>query len=163
MIPHHLNWDEVALARPAWQPRGWRLFALWPSPVDHDTCFAEAGFSDFEDSNDAWHASLCELIADVLRSLACYGAPRLAEGERPLPKGRPGNALQDALLAAASDDNFPACVVEFGSPAHAFVRTSNGHPLLWIASSSDVREELLAVAAKFGGARHLQLDWNKLA
>jgi hypothetical protein len=163
MTIRHLNWDEVAHAQPLWRPRGWRLLALWPSPIDHDTCFAGAGFSDFEDSDDAWHARFSELVADVVRERAHHGEPRLVEGEQPRKKGRQTEPLRDALLAAASDDNFPACVVEFGSPRRALVRTSDGHPMLWIASSSDLHEELQAVAAKHGGARRLQLDWNKLA
>jgi hypothetical protein len=158
----HLNWDEILDVHPAWRPSAWRLWALWPSPIDHDSCFAEAGFSDFGDSDEAWNTAFAALLEEVLICLNRYGEPRLLEGEQPTERGRPRRTLGDALLAAATDDNFPACFVGFGSRTQALLRTSDGHPVLWVASSSDVLESLLAVAASYGGARRQTLDWRKL-
>jgi hypothetical protein len=159
----HLNWDEVVRVHPLWRPEGWRLWALWPSPVDHDLCFGQAGFSDFDDNDDAWHTAFAELINDLLAALHAYGRPLLNAGsEYPIERGRRRETLQEALLAAASDDNFRPCTVSFGSPPRALVRTSDGHPILWIALETGAFDQLLALADHYGGAHKLELDWSKL-
>lgn len=117
-----VHWAEITEARPSWSSASGRLYAIWPSPIDHDACFAAAGFSDFGDSDEAWDAEFAEFVEKTLAVLGEIGKAR----------GGPRASLRDALIAAARDDNFPPCVVSFGEPVVASVRTSDGHPILWI-------------------------------
>jgi hypothetical protein len=157
-----VNWGELQDVRPVWLPEGWGLWGIWPSPVDHDVCFQEAGFDDFADSDGEWDSGFALLVEDVLGVLGALGVARLIEGEYPTERGRMRKTFCDALVAAARDDNFAPCVVVFGEPARGFIRTSNGHPILWLvladAGAAEVREKL--------GARHEvregSLRWDKL-
>jgi len=54
MQPFTVHWapilHEIARHRVA---KGFELFALWPSPVNDDVCFREAGFTEFGDSDES--------------------------------------------------------------------------------------------------------------
>jgi hypothetical protein len=159
-----LNWDEVKEARPAWSPQSGRLYAIWPSPVDHDQCFEAAGFSDFGDSDDTWDRDFADLVARLLDALAGMGKTVLREGEYPVDRGRTRVSCRDALIAAARDDNFPPCVVGFGDPPNASVRTGEGHAILWtwVAHDADVDRFL----GELAGDREIvkkTMKWEKLA
>jgi hypothetical protein len=156
-----LNHARLAEAREAWLPDGWRLWALWPSPVDHDVCFAAAGFTDLADTDDDWSAELAQLIERLLAALG-PDTPRLSAGEYPAHRGRARTSLADALLAAASNDAFPACVVVAGEPAHSLLRTSNGHPIIWIARAEGELTAILAAVAGGLELRELELDFSRL-
>lgn len=158
----HINWDELSTPRPNWCPGAWRLWALWPSPVDHDACFEAAGFADFADSTETWHFEFAQLVANLLAELGQVGRPRLAEGEYPTRRARTRESALDALLAAALDDNFRPCLLAFGHPPQALIRSSDGHPILWIALEAGDATALIAVAAKTGKPRQRALDWSKL-
>jgi hypothetical protein len=58
-----VNWGEVNNGRPEWSSPSGQLYAIWPSPVDHDLCFDAAGFADFGDSDDLWHRDFNDLVA----------------------------------------------------------------------------------------------------
>ncbi len=70
-----------------------------------------------------------------------------------------------ALVAAARDDNVPPCVVEIGAPVQAVVRTSDGHPLLWvwISPGASLRAELLSAIAGPRELWKITLDWKLLS
>jgi hypothetical protein len=155
-----VNCAELSSEALSWCPEGWRLWALWPSPVDHDSCFEQAGFDDFADSDDEWNSGFALLVEDVVRVLGRLGVARLAEGE--YPRGRPRETLGDALVAAARDDNFAPCVVVFGEPAQGLVRTSDGHPILWMALANGGAEEARhAIGARYA-LQTRSLKWDKL-
>jgi hypothetical protein len=75
-----VNWGELKNERPQWSSMSGRLYAIWPSPVDHDLCFDAAGFADFSDSDDLWHRDFNDLVARVLESLGDLGTAILHEG-----------------------------------------------------------------------------------
>jgi hypothetical protein len=146
-----IHWDEVPVAlASAWCAGGGRLLAVWPAPVDHDACFLDAGFSDFADTDEEWERQVARLIDALMAGLGTCGPARMRSGE--------------GLLASARDDNVPACVVEFGSPAAAALRTSDGHPIFWIwlgGSTLDV-EALLRTVAFGTRLQRTSLQWDKL-
>jgi hypothetical protein len=159
-----LNWGEINEARPPWSWPSGRLYAIWPSPVDHDQCFEAAGFTEFGDSDDSWDRDFSDLIARVLESLAHFGGAVLREGEYPVERGRPRASCRDALIAAATDDNVPPCVVVFGDPPKASVRTCDGHPILWTWISGD--NDLDTSLGGLAGGREIvnrTMKWQKLA
>jgi hypothetical protein len=159
-----VNWGEVNDGRPQWSSPSGRLYAIWPSPVDHDLCFDAAGFADFGDSDDLWHRDFNDLVARVLESLAYLGTAILHEGAYPMDRGRTRVSCRDALIAAATDDSFPPCVVGFGDPVRASVRTSNGHAILWIwTSESASMDAIVTRLAVDHEIKQMTMKWEKLA
>ncbi len=74
------------------------------------------------------------------------------------------NRLEEAVLAAALDDNFEPCVLEFGSPAVGALRTSDGHAIFWIwlAGAAPGFDQLVRAAARGRPVCRTSLDWAKL-
>lgn len=157
-----MNWGEVAPPGPAWAPGHGRLWAVWPSPVDHDACFAAAGFTDFADTDAAWDAEFDGMLARGLAALSDLGDAALVAGEYPTERGQPRVSLRDALLAAARDDNFPPCVVAFGEPALASMRTSHGHPIVWVWKATGSVGGLVGRMADGRDVGRCDLDWDRL-
>jgi hypothetical protein len=115
--------------------------AIWPSPVNADACFQAAGFTEFDDVDDAWDLDFATLVADVVALLSPLGATTVRACElvpaRSLDRLlRRGNARpstpRERLLLAAEDKMFGECEVEFGAPIRAAACTSNGHPIVWL-------------------------------
>jgi hypothetical protein len=158
-----LNWGEVTAPAVDWCPSGWRLWAIWPSPVDHDLCFASAGFADFADSDDAWDAAFRELLERLLSAFAPRRLGLLA-GAFPRQGGGSRESLAEALYAAARDDNRAACVVGDREPATCRLRTSAGHPLIWIAQADSDLAWLTAAATADSSLEicNVRLEWSKL-
>ena len=163
MSIQRLNWGSVGPARPPWADASGRLWAVWPSPVDHDACFDAAGFSEMADTDAAWHDGFSELLERLLTTFEAFGEPRLTEGEYPRQGRRVFRSLRDALLAAATDDNFPPCVVSFGEPARASVRTSDGHPIVWLWTDATPSIDVLLPPVAAGlPTREVALRWEVL-
>ena len=162
MTIRRVNWGEITKSRPSWSPELWRVWAIWPSPVDHDLCFKAAGFDDFADTDEAWNSEFATFVGGMLGQLETAGRPKLASGEYPVDQGRVRQSLADALVAASRDDNFRPCTVTFGEPARALIRTSDGHPLLWIALAEGDAAKMVAAAAGNRDVREQNLDWEKL-
>lgn len=143
-------------------PAAGQAGVLWPAPVDHDACFAAAGFRDFADTTPAWDADFATLVANVVAYFGTNGAGYLAAGEAPPPRYASPSPLVAALVAPARDDAFPWCEVAFGVPATARIRTGAGHPLvvLW-AGVLDWRDLLPAVAEQWP-VTHRSLQWERL-
>jgi hypothetical protein len=160
---HRLNWGEVTEGRPPWATTSGRFFAIWPSPVDHDVCFEAAGVADLGDTDAEWDDAFCAMLERLLAKLEEVGQPRLTEGVYPPTGIRTSRPVRDALLAASFDDNFRPCSVEFGAPARASVRTSDGHAILWLWIDSDLRfESVLSEAAGTIPTCAATLNWSKL-
>jgi hypothetical protein len=85
-----VNWAEITDVRPAWSSGSGRLCAIWPSPVDHDACFAAAGFSDLGDTDEVWDAEFAELVETTVAVLGGIGKPVLTEGESSSSRGGTG-------------------------------------------------------------------------
>jgi hypothetical protein len=159
-----VNWGELKNERPQWSSMSGRLYAIWPSPVDHDLCFDAAGFTEFGDSDDLWHRDFNDLVARVLDSLAHLGTAILHEGAYPMDRGRTRFSFQDALIAAATDDSFPPYVVGFGDPLRASARTSDGHAILWIwTSESASMNAIVTCLAVDHEIKQMTMKWEKLA
>lgn len=134
-------WDvpEPALAGLPALP-GAHGLAFWPTPIDADSCFAEAGFEEFEDSDAAWDAAfeaLGALLVDTVAAVAGPAAPppppppeRTWSGLRRV--ARPTPSALEALLEATHDDNRGLVTVCFGSPCRAALSTADGHPIWWL-------------------------------
>ncbi len=160
MVIKLVNWDEVVTAQPPWLPEGWRLWAVWPSPVDHDACFEAAGFRDFADSDEDWDADFACLVQQVMGGLEKVGIAKLNTGEYPIERGHRRESLVDALIAAATDDNFQPCTVTFEETPRAFLRTSDGHRILWVALRSGALDVVAVVEPR--DVRETTLDWARL-
>jgi hypothetical protein len=96
----------------------------------------------------------------ALQALGRDGNGTLTTGEYPMERGRLRESLADALLAAAGDDNFRPCTVAFGEPARSFLRTSDGHPVLWVGLATG-EPSVTAVTGDLE-VRVMDLDWGKL-
>lgn len=160
---HSLNWGEVADARPSWAGVFGRLWAIWPSPVDHDVCFDAAGFHDMDDSDSAWDDDFSVFLERMLAALAVLGTSSLMAGEYPRHGRHACATLRDALTAAATVDNFPPCVVSFGHPAVAWIRTSDGHPIVWLWTIewAEIETVMPTIASELP-IHEVKLQWEKL-
>lgn len=115
------------------------LFAIWPSPVNPDVCFRQAGFTDFGDADASWDADADGLLTGLLDVLSSYGAPCLKTkpAERPLPWYRRPFArpkafnLRQQIELPLHWDSMPDCIVTFGE-AGVSLRTGSGHHIFWI-------------------------------
>ena len=158
-----LNWGEIKGERPLWAPSAGQLYAIWPSPVDHDLCFESAGFADFGDSDSAWDDDFAQLVQWLVDALGEAGTAMLREGEYPVAGGRARHSIRDALIAAATDDNFSPCMVHFGEPPTSSVRTSDGHAILWTWMAEGEIGPVLDVVAKGREVNQMTMNWEKLA
>src|SRR5690554_6946835 len=68
-------------------PPGRLLLALWPAPVNHDVCFAAAGFTSFADNGEGWDKAAENLLHQVIAHLSRLGVPKLMS--RPLEESPP--------------------------------------------------------------------------
>ena len=139
----------------------WEQFALWPEPVDHDECFATAGFTAFADSDATWDAEFETLLSSLIESLGSHGSPHLVRGET--PEGATPSVVT-SLLCAATDDQFQPCIVSFGSPAQAQLKASDGHPVLWLRLMPGLAfQPLLQAVAAGRPTKRTVLDWSALS
>lgn len=150
---------------------GHQLVAMWPSPVEHDTCFAQAGFTEFGDNDDAWLESADALLGRALSVLSGQGEPILSSRplvqprpwyRRLLQRSTPQPLLQQARLPMQWDSlpgfhaRFPASGTE--------LRTGDGHFLLWITVPGTVEaaHELVDVIAAPWALHRTRLEWRAL-
>jgi hypothetical protein len=158
-----VNWGEVSEGRPSWSEASGRLWAIWPSPVDHDLCFESAGFTEFSDTDASWNSEFADLVGRLVDALENLGKATLSEGECPVARRRTLSSLRDALIAAATDDNFPPCVISFGAPAIASVRTSDGHAILWAWMAEGTVDPFLIAVAAGRELNEMTMMWERLA
>lgn len=119
---------------------GSRLLAIWPVPVNHDACFAEAGFTLFGDNDEAWDQAAEGVLSRVIETLSFrFGAARLMS--QPLRDQPPwylrlfrnsrALPLQQQASWPMQWDSLPPFQARFGNGG-ARLRTGNGHFLLWV-------------------------------
>lgn len=168
-----INWGTVNESGDF--PPGWQVYALWPSPVNDDVCFKEAGYNDFQSEDENYSEAywdeqasvlhqrlldvLCELGKPVLLNKPLLKQRSLAnfwKSDEPLP-------LTEQLDFPICDDNLPFAKVRFAQVAE--LRTGKGHRLYWIGLSPESPLNftgVLLAAAKGWPRRCVQLDWSKL-
>jgi hypothetical protein len=150
---------------------GHHLIAIWPSPVNHDACFEQAGFTEFGDNDEEWDAQAEELLRRVIAQLSRFGSPVLLS--KPLPMRRPWYQvfkssppqplLQQALLPMHWD-SLPSFRAVF-SPSTAELRTGSGHFLLWVSVPTALLAEPRAFVAEVAAPwpiQQTQLRWHTL-
>jgi hypothetical protein len=135
-----IHWSPVPTPRATSNlPSGFRLLALWPSPVNHDACFRDAGFTEFADNDADWSIRADALLDRLLAELARHGEPRLVSEPirgaqpwllRPFRRS-PVVDLQRQITLPIQWDSLPDCVVAFGGQG-ATLRAGNGHHLFWL-------------------------------
>ena len=170
---HTIHWGEVAAGLHAfWEGPDTEVTAIWPGPVDHDECFRSAGFTDFEDSDDAWDSEFERLAHRLVTWLKRFGEPATAqrEGVRQAVihylSGKPGDsALVRRILAPAYDDREFEVIVNFGSPVAVRLCTGGGHEIFWLATRKQEamdREDLLEFLAEGRDVSRTSLKWDLL-
>ena len=152
---------------------GVQVHALWPSPVNPDVCFAEAGFTDFGDADREWDVQADALLRRVLDTMAThFGAAQLRHS--PLMKTPPWHRrlfarpaallLHEQLALPMQWDSLPPADIRFGSSG-ARIRAGAGHLLMWIdwPSQAPLRFEAF-VHGLAAGAPVMQTDlkWGAL-
>jgi hypothetical protein len=118
---------------------GLHLVALWPSPVEHDLCFRDAGFTEFGDNDDAWSERADAFLDRLLTELTTFGQPRLlskpieSAGRTLLHPFRSSRVvdLREQITLPIAWDSLPECIVAFGGEG-VTLRTGQGHHLFWI-------------------------------
>jgi hypothetical protein len=152
-----------------------QVYALWPTPMNEDVCFEEAGVTHFKYEDENWSEQHWDEKAEILQYrlitvFSYLGAPTLLSepllAKRSLEKfWAPGKPLPliEQLRWPVLDDNLPEVVIRFGDAIE--LRARSGHELYWISLSSKCSssfDELLAKIAGNWPTAQLQLDWDKL-
>ena len=173
-----VHWGRVADAQqPPWALRfgpELALFALWPAPVNADACFAEAGFTDFDDASAPWEHEATSLWQRLLQAMQAHGAPRLLSSalapQQPWHQrllGRtaaPPHPLLEQLELPMQWDSLPACEVVFGEHA-AGLRSGHGHVLCWVLWPAALAANFEAVVHQIAcghPVQHTPLKWKTL-
>jgi hypothetical protein len=157
-----IHWDDVARVEGDRAPADGHVWVIWPSPVNHDACFAAAGFTDFCDPDDEWDRDFTEFLDGMFAQMSRCGEPRLVAGG---PRGWwpwRGKRPRDRVLAATNDDHEPPCEVHFGVPPAAILWASDGHSLLWIWTANVGIDGVLTACAGGREVRRCHLDWQRL-
>lgn len=168
-----INWGEVSGG--VVFSEHWRIYAMWPAPVNEDQCFAEAGFNHFKYDDDSWseshwdeQAEICQLR--LISALSAVGAPVLIS--EPLnPKrsmlcfwqSREPQPLIEQLRLPILYDSLPEVTIRFGEVS--VLQAGSGHELYWIGLRSDCQvnfEMLLEEVTRGWPVERVQLDWNRL-
>ncbi len=173
-----VHWARVADAqRPPWVLRigpDLALFALWPSPVNADACFEDAGFTNFADADAPWEHEATALWQRLLQALQAHGpahllstplAPKQPWHQRLLGRSTaPAHGLLDQLELPMQWDSLPACEVAFGERT-AGLRSSGGHVLCWVLWPMAQAAGFEAVVHQIAGrhpVQHTPLAWKTL-
>ena len=158
-----VHWDVLAIRTLGAFDAGFSQFVVWPAPVQHDSCLAQAGFERF---SDAAGDEANPFALRVVRCLTALGELRVRGGERWATRepvswwdrmhGRVSvrRTAAESLADAAENDDFPPCVVDVVGANHEIIATvvsSDGHPVFWIGlrqgDSLSVEKLITCVAA----------------
>ncbi len=171
MTIHTVHWGRVPLGtRPEWLARSNSLIAIWPAPIDGDFCFREAGFVDFADSDSDWDEEFETIITKLFEWLKSHHGVALAHDASPIaewPRSPDLDepAILDRLVLATYDDRFPETIASFGDPITVKLRTSDGHPILWLGIAEGASlglDDLLAHLAEGRAIEKMDLKWQHL-
>lgn len=167
-----LHWSRVPNP-PADALPGVQVHALWPSPVNPDVCFKEAGFTDFEDADASWDGQADALVQRVLGALSQHFGPA-ALRHAPILQGLPWYRalftrpqplpLWEQLSRPMHDDRHAPADIRFGSSG-ARVRGGEGHQLMWIdwPSPAPLAFEAFVLSLAAGApVQQTELNWAAL-
>ncbi len=163
------------------------LLTIWPGPyITTDACLSTAGFDDFGESDvnlnaDVWDAEWKQLVELTLNYFTTFGTPRMRQiveveqvqestfFERILgrkPKTVPVElTLIEQVILVSESDWFQDAIVDFGRDCPVSLSTSNGHRILWVAttdSKSFNHERLLSTASQGRPIHRMELAWEHL-
>ncbi|MBI5779331.1 MAG: hypothetical protein HZA49_07735 [Planctomycetes bacterium] len=163
---HTLHWAEI-------EPRYYAeytgkdnsLYAIWPAPVDADACFNKAGFNDFSDLDTSNEFE--GILSNLVQSFTKLGTPRVINKYYPSLYHRFFKRIDimGQLLGPVYDDRIPACIVEFGNPKVAAIKTEAGHPILLVTVKKDRNELFQSILIKIANGRNLKntiLKWEHI-
>jgi len=167
MQPFTIHWSPAPGAAD-----GMELFALWPSPMNDDVCFREAGFTEFGDGGENWDADAERLLTRLLETLSTYGPPRLMS--KPTEKHQPwyrrlftkpeAFGLRQQIELPIQWDELPDCVVAFGESGVS-LRTGSGHHIFWIRLPHSDAPQFSSLAGQVAAPHPIvrtQLRWECL-
>jgi len=138
-------WDEVPIQiRSNLFPENSHLYAIWPTPVDHDVCFKEAGFTKFDDSDETWDNDFSNIVQIIFLHF------HIADN------------LKEPLLLASQYDDRPYFIHNLHHPFNVRIVVTDGHPIIWIWMEKDLIDDLLQKIEEYKSTKKVVLDWNKL-
>ena len=148
------------------------LFALWPSPVNDDVCFREAGFTNFGDGDESWDADADGLLTRLIEALSGYGPASLIS--EPVEKHQSWYRrlftkaevfeLRQQIELPIHWDELPDCIVGFGRSGVS-LRTGSGHHIFWIMLPRSDAASFPSVAGRVAASHPLvrtELRWEYL-
>lgn len=176
-----IQWSNVDISPERFGfPPGYFVFAIWPSPVEPDACFLNAGFSSFANTDEKWDAEFKVIIQQLLEALVSCGELVIRQDiecnyvysfrEKILLSLKLMNPvvdlnLSERILLAATDSQFGDLVIDFGSSALAAIRVGSGHPIFWLGIHQNEKELFLKCLSSIEEGRYvenLKLDWERL-
>jgi hypothetical protein len=169
---------------PTFAEQGSHLFAFWPSPIEPDACFEQAGFSEFYSDldTDDWDVEWSAIIESLLGHVERFGPLRLRNQAdvfeylpqsfferclfwRPLSARSLSPSVLERLHLSTEDDRYPPAVVTVGEPPDCQIHTSRGHPILWVDAVSALSLEPSTIAQAIAAGRPIEqydLAWQHL-
>jgi hypothetical protein len=167
MQPFTIHWSRVPKS-----DENMALFALWPSPVNHDVCFQQAGFTVFGDGDESWDTDAEGLLTRLLEVLSGYGVPQQtskpAEKHRPWyrrPFSKPGILdFREQVELPLRWDDMPDCVARFGTSGVS-LRTGRGHHIFWITMPDSEAASFPSIVARVAASHPIvqtDLKWEYL-
>ena len=160
-------------------PKNSTLHVIWPSTVDSDACFADAGFTEFADSDSDWDANWQTLIERVVSTLSKYGDPIIENPQTAVVQTSLLDRIRavrirdpeveltliEQLVLATTVKGFGQAVVNFGSEHSLTLVCGDDHPLLWVfvRDASDCSFTTLVDTISVDcQQQRLGLDWQHL-
>ena len=140
--------------------------------MNDDVCFREAGFTDFDDADEAWDADAEGLLDRLLAELSQYGKPKLISEAveraqswfRSMFRGPEVFSLREQIMVPIQWDHLPDCVVAFGESG-CTLRTGQGHHIFWITMPLDLSDAFPVLAERVAAPHpihHTALRWDAL-
>jgi hypothetical protein len=157
------------------EPSNEKIYAIFPSPVNDDVCFAAAGHRDFysedehyseaywDEQAEVLHQKIWAVLSGLGQAVLCSPplyAPRsrLKFWQRPVPL-----PLIEQLALPMWQDHLPAARVRFGQAVE--IETGRGHCLYWLRLLPDCPRDFATLWVEITAAwtvQQVQLDWEKL-
>jgi hypothetical protein len=167
---------------PGWVHPTGKLIAVWPSPLNADTCFEKARFTEFIDFDETtWDDEWKRIVERLIDSLGRFGTAQLQNTmDFYVPRGNNwldwlgpwfnrteaiDLPIAERVLLSTQDDRFAESVVRFGESPAVTLRTSFGHPLIWIAAAPQIVLSGEVLAREISAGRPLfrhELIWKHL-
>ena len=173
----NIHWDTLSsepITTLTSAPR--HLHAIFPSPIDSDQCFHEAGYRDFADTTNVWDDQWNQIVRRAIEYLSRIGQLSIREPIVPVIENRLVDRIFkrvprfdeqtltvcEQIVLATMDDQFGQCIVDFGSNRDATLIANAGHPILWVFAKSQFALSIEDMAETIGPTypnSQRKLDW----